>query len=116
MAQGTGTVRHGLVNERAKPFLEALQSTGVVAGATHNFYRYPARFSPEFVREALRLLTKPGDLVLDPFMGGGTCAVETLSEGRRFLGSDINQLAHFVTKVKTNTLSQRDEGCLLGWA
>lgn len=97
-------------------FLQALHSSQAVSGATHTYYKYPARFSPDFVREAVRLFTRRGDLIFDPFMGGGTCAVEALAEGRRFLGSDVNQLAHFVSRVKTNILSIRDEGCLLGWA
>lgn len=34
-------------------------------------------------------LTKPGDLVCDPFLGGGTTAVVSLALGRRFVGCDI---------------------------
>ncbi len=33
-------------------FLEAIHSTKTVNGLTHNFYRYPARFSPLFPRGA----------------------------------------------------------------
>lgn len=96
--------------------LTALKSEKTVSGATHTFYRYPARFSPEFVREAIKLFTKPGDLVADPFMGGGTCGVEALAEGRRFLGNDLNQLAYFVSRVRTSVLSEHDEACVMGWA
>lgn len=35
-------------------------------------------------------LTKPGQLVCDPFLGGGTTAVVSLALGRRFVGCDIN--------------------------
>jgi site-specific DNA-methyltransferase (adenine-specific) len=35
-------------------------------------------------------LTKPGQLVCDPFIGGGTTAVVSLSLGRRFVGCDID--------------------------
>jgi DNA modification methylase len=96
--------------------LEALRSEKPVSGSTHTFYRYPARFSPEFAREVVRHFSKVGDLVVDPFMGGGTSAVESLAEGRRFIGNDINQLAHFVSSVKTTVLTSREEGALLGWA
>lgn len=98
-----------------KPFLNALQSRQTVSGSTHTFYRYPARFSPEFAREAIRLYSKPGDLVLDPFMGGGTAAVEALAEGRTFCGNDINELAYFVSKVKTTVLSVGEEAKVLDW-
>jgi hypothetical protein len=36
-------------------------------------------------------LTKPGDLICDPFLGGGTTAVVSLALGRRFVGCDISQ-------------------------
>lgn len=35
-------------------------------------------------------LTKPGQLVCDPFLGGGTTAVVSMALGRRFVGCDID--------------------------
>ena len=89
-------------------FDKAFHSTARVQGYTHDFYKYPARFSPNFVRFILDSLTEPGDHVLDPFMGGGTTIVEAAASGRCAIGSDINLLARFVTKVKTTPLSERD--------
>jgi DNA modification methylase len=37
-------------------------------------------------------LTNPGQLVCDPFLGGGTTAVVSLALGRRFVGCDIDSL------------------------
>lgn len=37
----------------------------------------------------IKLFTKPGDLVLDPFLGSGTTAVAALKLGRNFLGIEI---------------------------
>lgn len=64
-----------------------------VAGLTHRFYRYPARFSPSFVSSAIECFSSPGDLVLDPYMGGGTTMVEALVRGRFGVGIDLNSLA-----------------------
>ena len=50
-----------------------------IEGLTHEFYRYPARFSPTFAAAAIRGFSKPGQLVLDPYMGGGTTVVEALA-------------------------------------
>jgi site-specific DNA-methyltransferase (adenine-specific) len=36
-----------------------------------------------------RLFTKPGDLVLDPFLGSGTTALATAKLGRNYLGIEI---------------------------
>ena len=35
-------------------------------------------------------LTKPGQLVCDPFLGAGSTAVVSLKLGRRFVGCDVN--------------------------
>ena len=68
--------------------LESLQSPHLVEGLTHNFYRYPARFAPEFVREVILEFSREGDCVLDAFMGGGTTIVEAIVNGRIALGID----------------------------
>ena len=89
-------------------FDRAFRSSGRVQGYTHDFYKYPARFSPNFAQYVLKSLTEPGDYVLDPFMGGGTTIVEATASGRRAVGSDLNELARFVARVKTTPLSERD--------
>lgn len=61
----------------------AAQNSQPVSGLTHRFYRYPARFSPQFARACIQSFSKPGDTVLDPFMGGGTTIVEAMTLGRR---------------------------------
>ena len=73
-----------------------------ISGLTHGFYNYPARFSPKFSKSIIEEFTSVGDIVLDPFMGGGTSIVEASALGRRAAGIDINELAVFVTRVKTN--------------
>lgn len=92
----------------AAPLIEAAHDKSRVSGLTHNFYRYPARFSPKFVRAAIESFSEPGDLVLDPFMGGGTTVVEALALGRNAIGTDISSLAVFIAEVKT-TLFADDE-------
>ncbi len=87
-----------------------------VHGLTHGFYKYPARFSPAFVRAAIKTFTKPGDLVLDPHVGGGTTLVEALATGRDAIGVDISALAEFVTKVKTTVYSEAELDRLERWA
>lgn len=104
-----------LKSARTSELVAAIAADEPVSGYTHSFYRYPARFSPLFVREAVRQFSRPGDVVLDPFMGGGTTMVEALALGRRAVGVDLNTLAHFVSTVKTTPLSRRDVELLKGW-
>lgn len=86
-----------------------------VAGGPHEFYRYPARFAPQFAATAIRAFTEPGDLVLDPFLGGGTTLVEAQRLGRRSVGLDINPLATFVSQAKTTLYSKQALNALNAW-
>lgn len=96
--------------------IQAAISDKRIAGFTHTFYRYPARFSPEFARAAILTFTVQGDLVLDPFMGGGTTLVEASALGRSSIGFDINQLASFISKVKTTVLDENAISIVSDWA
>ena len=96
--------------------VEAARDKSRVSGLTHDFYRYPARFSPKFVRTAIEIFSNPGDLVLDPFLGGGTTAVEAIALGRSVVGTDISSLAVFVAQVKTTLYKDTELEVLKGWA
>jgi hypothetical protein len=96
--------------------LENAHDCQPVMGLTHDFYRYPARFSPFFARAVIKAFTKPGDIVLDPFMGSGTTLVEARVLGRRAIGVDISELATFIARVKTTSLSGKDLSTLHRWA
>lgn len=95
--------------------VEAIHDSSPVSGLTHNFYRYPARFSPSFARATISAFTEPGDWVLDPFVGGGTTLVEALAAGRNALGSDISSLATFICKAKTLIFDEEEIETLQHW-
>ncbi len=86
-----------------------------ISGLTHNFYRYPARFSPTFAATAIQLFSNPGDFILDPFMGGGTSVVESMIHGRNVIGTDLNSLAVFIARAKTTTLNPAEEDMIRSW-
>jgi hypothetical protein len=90
-------------------------SSQYIGGLTHNFYRYPAAASPDLIRELIATQSAPGDVIFDPFMGGGTTIVEALASGRLALGSDLNTLALFVSRVKTTPLTGPEWEELLAW-
>jgi hypothetical protein len=101
--------------ENLARLIDAARDASPIAGLTHNFYRYPARFSPKLVRAAIDAFTEPGDLVLDPFVGGGTTLVEAMVSGRHAIGTDISSLATFVSEVKTTIYSEDDLAKLQRW-
>ena len=102
--------------ERLARLIDAARDGSPIGGLTHNFYRYPARFSPKLVRAAIDAFTEPGDLVLDPFVGGGTTLVEAMVSGRHAIGADISSLAAFVSEVKTTIYTEDDLARLTRWS
>lgn len=94
---------------------KSIIDSSFVKGYTHDFYNYPARFSPKFVHEVIRQFTEPGDLIIDPFMGGGTTMVEAGILNRNAIGFDISSLATFIAKVKTTPLNDLEIDYIKTW-
>lgn len=93
----------------------AINTSKYVSGFTHEFYRYPARFSPIFAREVIATFTEPNETVLDPFMGGATSLIEATALGRRAIGVDISSLAAFLARTKTTPLSRHELEAIELW-
>lgn len=51
---------------------------------------HSAVFPRDLPQWFIKLFTKPGDIVLDPFIGSGTTALAALQLGRHFVGIDIS--------------------------
>jgi site-specific DNA-methyltransferase (adenine-specific) len=49
------------------------------------------------IRELISMLTVPGELVCDPFLGSGTTAAAAISVKRRFVGCDVDPAAVAMT-------------------
>lgn len=50
-----------------------------------------ATFPPALIEPCILAGSRPGDIVLDPFMGSGTTAQVALQHGRQYLGCELNQ-------------------------
>ena len=63
--------------------------------AAHSLHEvsYRACFKPQLPRFFISRLTRPGDVVHDPFMGRGTTPLEAALLGRRAVGADRNPLS-----------------------
>ncbi|MCF7809685.1 hypothetical protein K9N50_01715 [bacterium] len=68
--------------------------------AIYKMHRYWARRPHNVFAHIIQHYTNPGDLVLDPFCGGGVTVVESLKLRRRVVGIDINPLATWITQVE----------------
>lgn len=49
-----------------------------------------ATFPPALIEPCILSGSRPGDIVLDPFMGSGTTAAVALQHGRQYLGCELN--------------------------
>ncbi|RME33518.1 MAG: methyltransferase domain-containing protein [Thermoflexia bacterium] len=72
--------------------------------ATHDG-RYRGNWSPYIPRNVILKYSRPGDLVLDYFVGGGTTAVEAKLLGRRCIAIDINPQAIQLTRENLSFLA-----------
>jgi DNA modification methylase len=52
--------------------------------------KHPAPYHPQLPEWFIKWLTDEGDIVLDPFMGGGTTAEAALKLKRKYIGFEIN--------------------------
>ncbi len=53
----------------------------------------------QLVEKLIQYSSKPGDVVLDPFMGNGTTAVASIKLQRNYLGFEINPLAQEIIDI-----------------
>lgn len=52
------------------------------------------------MRWLARLVTPPGGLVVDPFLGSGTTGIATLQEGFRFIGIELDEHSHELAAMR----------------
>lgn len=74
----------------------------------HSICPYFAMFPEAFVRRNVQAWSRPGDLILDPFMGRGTTVFESLLNGRRAIGCDTNPVAYCISRAKVTPPSLAD--------
>jgi adenine-specific DNA-methyltransferase len=70
---------------------------------------HPCQFPIELAERCILALTKPGDTVLDPFMGVGTTAIAAIKHHRNAIG--IDKETHFL-KIARQRVKQLENGKL----
>lgn len=78
-----------------------------------------AAFPPDLIEPCVLAGSKPGDIVLDPFMGSGTTAQVALQHGRQYLGCELNpeygqlqqQRINAICEKKKQELAQMELPC-----
>lgn len=68
--------------------------------APYQMHKYYARRPYNVFRNLIEHYSKPGDLILDCFCGGGVTLLEGLTVDRKIIAVDLNPLATFITKMQ----------------
>lgn len=95
-----------------EPFVTAWCGKGVSrwnGGGRHNWFTHainqsdregthPTEKPLSLMLELIELFTRPGDTILDPFMGSGTTGVAALALNRQFIGIDDDPKSYALAK------------------
>lgn len=83
----------------------------------HALHWFPGNFIAQIPAALIQVLSQPGDLVLDPFAGSATTAIEALKLGRRSIVSDRMSTSLLIGEAKLalmqGALCRRERGKIL---
>jgi len=74
----------------------------------HSLHWFPGNYIHQIPSFLIQLLSRPGDLVCDPFCGSGTTGVEAVKLGRRSWQSDSNRASIQVAEGKMIAATRPD--------
>jgi putative DNA methylase len=86
--------------------------------APYKIHKYFARRPWNVFQNMIRAVSEEGDIVLDPFCGGGVTIYESFRLGRRAVGFDVNPLSIWIVKnmlinlKNVSALKQAVRNCL----
>ncbi len=104
-AQYGGTIRRRGDGSTAELLADAWRAaSGEGRDLTHGLHPYPARLHPGLARALIARASPAHGVVLDPFCGSGTVAVEALAAGRIGIACDVNAVAVWIARAKTDPL------------
>jgi DNA modification methylase len=70
----------------------------------HNVGEYPSKILPQVMGEFISRFSEENQLIVDPFAGSGTVAVECAIRNRKSINVDINPIALNIARKKLNLL------------
>jgi len=73
---------------------------GTVRGSVQSIHWFPGNFIAQIPATLIQILSRPGDLIFDPFAGSATTAVEAAKLGRAAIVSDRLSVSELIGKAK----------------
>ncbi|WP_353743855.1 site-specific DNA-methyltransferase [Corynebacterium sp. S1S1] len=91
--------KRGTFNNDNSMYHDFVESS-VTPSSEKRFGKHPTQKPLVVLKHFISLLSNPGDLVLDPFMGSGSTGVAALDLGRRFIGVELDQKYYDIAKSR----------------
>lgn len=109
----TRSRRQELGDRRANPAGKVLDDVWTISRVCGTFGErvagVPTQLPLALVRRVVRGLSRPGDLVLDPFTGSGTTGVVCIEHGRRFHGIELREEYAAIARDRIDTAASITE-------
>lgn len=96
--------RTGTFNNEGKAMHDFVE-TSVTPKSERAFGKHPTQKPIALMEHFVKVLTNPGDLVLDPFMGSGSTGVAAVNNDRNFLGCDLSDDYYEIAKKRIGLAS-----------
>jgi len=74
-----------------------------------DFIRHPSSKPKELFRYLIRTYSNPGNIILDPFMGGGFAAIAAAEEDRNYIGFEIDTQYFDMAVTNYETYTRRKQ-------
>ena len=79
-------------------FMESTTDIWEIPPESAHRVNHPAPFPVALPKRLIHLYTFENDLILDPFIGSGTCAIAAIQTGRHFIGYDLEK--RYITQAQ----------------
>jgi DNA modification methylase len=73
---------------------------------------HPCQLPEKLMERIIKLASRPGDVVFDPFCGAGTTAIAALKSGRKFVVTDVD--ANYVRITNEKLAAMREHADMFG--
>lgn len=89
--------RTGTFNNEGALYHDFIE-TAVISNGERKFGKHPTQKPEALIKHFVDLLSNPGDVILDPFMGSGTTGVVSKQLNRKFIGVELDESYFLLAK------------------
>ena len=92
---------------KGTPMYDWFTDINIVKNVSKEKTAHPCPVPSELMKRLIILLTEPGDLVVDPFMGSGTTAIACLETNRNYIGIELSKKYYDIANKRIEDYKER---------